>query len=219
MCAIQNMIRQVAPTNSNVLIRGESGTGSTMFLDEIGDMPVQMQVKLLRVLQERCIEPLGSNRSINCDVRIIAATHHNLEASIHDGRFREDLFYRLNVFPVDIPPLRERISDLPLLVANLQSSRGRRAPLRLSGPAVECLMQYPWPGNVRELANLLERLSILYPRQVVQPQDLPECYRASGPRGLPAGGLQDERARSIAGREICYRGFRKKMLRCTPATA
>jgi len=251
MCAIQNMIRQVAPTNSNVLIRGESGTGKemvarhihelsarrgqafvpvncgaipadlleselfghekgaftgalsarigrfqfaeggTMFLDEIGDMPLQMQVKLLRVLQERCIEPVGSNRSIHCDVRIIAATHHNLEAAIRDGRFREDLFYRLNVFPVDIPPLRERISDLPLLIANL------RAPLRLSGPAVECLMQHSWPGNVRELANLLERLSILFPRQVVQARDLPECYQAgcsarlhtSGRRGLPPGGL------------------------------
>jgi sigma-54 specific flagellar transcriptional regulator A len=259
MCAIQNMIRQVAPTNSNVLIRGESGTGKdmvarhihelsarrgqafvpvncgaipadlleselfghekgaftgalstrigrfqfaeggTMFLDEIGDMPLQMQVKLLRVLQERCIEPVGSNRSIHCDVRIIAATHHDLEAAIRDGRFREDLFYRLNVFPLDIPPLRERISDLPLLIANLQSSRGaaRRAPPRLSGPAVECLMQYAWPGNVRELANLLERLSILYPRQVVQARDLPECYQAGcsarlhtpGGRGLPPGGL------------------------------
>ena len=249
MCAIQNMIRQVAPTNSNVLIRGESGTGKemvarcihdlsarrghafvpvncgaipadlleselfghekgaftgalsarigrfqfaeggTLFLDEIGDMPLQMQVKLLRVLQERCIEPVGSNRSIHCDVRIVAATHHDLETAIRDGRFREDLFYRLNVFPVDIPPLRERISDLPLLIANLQSSRGRGARLRLSGPAVECLMQYAWPGNIRELANLLERLSILYPRQVVQPRDLPECYQAPGPRGLPPGGL------------------------------
>jgi sigma-54 specific flagellar transcriptional regulator A len=149
-----------------------------LFLDEIGDMSLQMQVKLLRVLQERCFERVGSNRSIQCNVRIIAATHRDLEAAILEGRFREDLFYRLHVFPLTIPPLRERITDLPLLIENILISQRQAngSTLRLSKETVDCLMQYSWPGNVRELSNLLERLSILYPQTLVDIQDLPERY-------------------------------------------
>jgi sigma-54 specific flagellar transcriptional regulator A len=161
--------------------RFQFAEGGTMFLDEIGDMSLQMQVKLLRVLQERSFERVGSNRSIHCDVRIIAATHRNLEGAIVRGAFREDLFYRLNVFPLELPPLRARMSDLPLLIETLQKShlkQGQR--LSLSSAAMACLMSYSWPGNVRELSNLLERLSILFPRHVVQAHDLPERYRDGG---------------------------------------
>ncbi len=159
--------------------RFEMADGGTLFLDEIGDMSLSMQVKLLRVLQERSFERVGSNKSISVNVRIIAATHQNLEQAINDGRFREDLFYRLNVFPIETPPLRERAEDLPLLINDLVERLGHegRGTIRLSPVCVQSLSGYNWPGNVRELANLVERLSILYPNGVVDVHDLPEKYR------------------------------------------
>ncbi|MGF1643657.1 MAG: sigma-54 interaction domain-containing protein [Thiotrichales bacterium] len=160
--------------------RFELADGGSLFLDEIGDMNFNMQVKLLRVLQERTYERVGSNRSLQADVRIIAATHQNLESSIADGKFREDLFYRLNVFPIEMPPLRARREDIPALV---ESMIGRMAPekgaFRLDRYALEVLMDYPWPGNVRELANLIERLRILYPNMSVTAADLPDKYRGN----------------------------------------
>jgi sigma-54 specific flagellar transcriptional regulator A len=161
--------------------RFEFAEGGTLFLDEIGDMSLQMQVKLLRVLQERTFERVGSNRTINCNVRIIAATHRDLDAAIGAGRFREDLFYRLNVFPVQMPPLRERLEDLPVLIEHLLCRQGQNAGrhIRLHKSAMQCLVRNRWPGNVRELANLLERLAILFPDQTVTAADLPERYRAS----------------------------------------
>jgi sigma-54 specific flagellar transcriptional regulator A len=166
---------------STRLGRFEFAEGGTLFLDEIGDMSVQMQVKLLRVLQERSFERVGSNRTICCDVRIIAATHRNLEAAICDGAFREDLFYRLNVFPLQMPPLRERLEDLPTLIAHLAERQALATgrPIRLSPEAMRCLGANPWRGNVRELANLLERLAILFPGQMIRAEDLPERYRSS----------------------------------------
>ena len=160
--------------------RFEMAQGGTLFLDEIGDMSLPMQVKLLRVLQERTFERVGSNKSINADVRIIAATHVNLEAAIIAGKFREDLYYRLNVFPIDTPPLRDRAGDLPLLINDLieRLEHDGHGSVRLTQSAVESLMTYSWPGNVRELANLIERLSILYPDGVVDVQDLPEKYQS-----------------------------------------
>jgi len=161
--------------------RFEFAEGGTLFLDEIGDMSLQMQVKLLRVLQERSFERVGSNRTIHCNVRIIAATHRDLDAAIGEGRFREDLFYRLNVFPIQIPPLRERLEDLPQLIEHL-FERGQRIGNRrvhLDTGAMNCLMRCRWPGNVRELGNLLERLGILYPDQRIGAADLPERYRAT----------------------------------------
>ena len=160
--------------------RFELAEGGTLFLDEIGDMSMHMQVKLLRVLQERTFERVGSNKTIHCDVRIIAATHRNLEEAIKEGRFREDLFYRLNVFPIEMPPLRERVEDIPVLVADLISriEHEKRGSIRLTPAAVTALTQYGWPGNVRELANLMERLAILYPYGVVDVADLPEKFRA-----------------------------------------
>jgi sigma-54 specific flagellar transcriptional regulator A len=155
--------------------------GGTLFLDEIGDMSLAMQVKLLRVLQERTFERVGSNKSITANVRIIAATHVNLEDAIAKGRFREDLFYRLNVFPIETPPLRERIEDLPLLVNDLTERLKHEGlgGIRLSALCLQSFSRYPWPGNVRELANLIERLAILYPNGVVDVGDLPEKYQAA----------------------------------------
>jgi sigma-54 specific flagellar transcriptional regulator A len=159
--------------------RFEMAEGGTLFLDEIGDMSLPMQVKLLRVLQERVFERIGSNKSIRADVRIVAATHRNLEDDIRAGRFREDLYYRLNVFPIDMPPLRERLEDIPLLVAELNARllRERETSARLSPAAIASLQQYPWHGNVRELANLIERLAILHPGGTVDFRDLPPKYR------------------------------------------
>jgi sigma-54 specific flagellar transcriptional regulator A len=167
---------------STRLGRFEFAEGGTLFLDEIGDMSLQMQVKLLRVLQERSFERVGSNRTIRCNVRIIAATHRDLDAAIGAGRFREDLFYRLNVFPVQMPPLRERLEDLPVLIDHLvqRHGQGTGRRIRLDKDAMNCLARNPWPGNVRELANLLERLAILFPEQTVKAADLPERYRNMG---------------------------------------
>jgi sigma-54 specific flagellar transcriptional regulator A len=160
--------------------RFELAEGGVIFLDEIGDMPLPMQVKLLRVLQERCYEKVGSNKTIKSDVRVIAATHHGLEELIAEGKFREDLFYRLNVFPIEVSPLRERKSDIPLLIHEMISriERENRGSVRLSKKAIAMLQQYHWAGNVRELANLIERLAILFPHGVVDSKDLPEKYQS-----------------------------------------
>ena len=163
--------------------RFELAEGGTLFLDEIGDMSMHMQVKLLRVLQERTFERVGSNKTIHCNVRIVAATHRDLEEAIRAGRFREDLYYRLNVFPIEMPPLRERTEDIPVLVSDLISrmEHEKRGSVRLTPAAVAALCHYLWPGNVRELANLIERLAILHPYGVVDVADLPEKFRAGQP--------------------------------------
>jgi sigma-54 dependent transcriptional regulator, flagellar regulatory protein len=159
--------------------RFEIAEGGTLFLDEIGDMSLPMQVKLLRVLQERIYERVGSNASSHCDVRIIAATHRNLEESIVRGSFRGDLFYRLNVFPIEMPTLATRIGDLPALIDDFVAhAAGRGRPrLRLLPETLEALGNYPWPGNIRELSNLIERLAILCPERPVGIGDLPSRYR------------------------------------------
>jgi sigma-54 specific flagellar transcriptional regulator A len=159
--------------------RFELANDGTLFLDEIGDMPLAMQVKLLRVLQEHCFERVGANKSIHTNVRIIAATHRNLEVAIKEGAFREDLFYRLNVFPIEMPPLRSRSSDIPLLINELIARlvSERRPGISLMPDAMHVLSAYHWPGNVRELANLIERLSILYPNAVVAKKDLPHRFQ------------------------------------------
>lgn len=160
--------------------RFEIAEGGTLFLDEIGDMSLPMQVKLLRVLQERVFERVGNHQPMRCDVRIVAATHRDLETAIANGRFRGDLFYRLNVFPIEMPSLRERLEDLDTLVGEFvhQNLIAGRAKLRLMPRTVEALKSYGWPGNVRELANLMERLSVLYGAKPVDILDLPARYRA-----------------------------------------
>ena len=161
--------------------RFEVAEGGTLFLDEIGDMSMPMQVKLLRVLQERTFERVGSNHTLRCNVRILAATHRNLEQAIVEGTFREDLYYRLNVFPIEAPPLRQRLDDLPLLVEALtQRHRANGSGgVKLASCALSAMASYRWPGNVRELDNLLERLAIVMPGRAVRAGDLPERYRSN----------------------------------------
>lgn len=160
--------------------RFELAQGGTIFLDEIGDMPLAMQVKILRVLQEKVIERVGSNKSIKVDVRIIAATHRNLEEEIIKGTFREDLFYRLNVFPIEMPSLRERLEDIPQLIDDLIAKFKEESgnEIKLTNNAIESLKKCKWNGNIRELSNLIERLIVLYPNQTVDFQDLPSKYQS-----------------------------------------
>lgn len=160
--------------------RFELAQGGTIFLDEIGDMDLHMQAKLLRVLQEKVYERVGSAKPIKADVRVVAATHRDLEKMVSEGTFREDLFYRLNVFPIDLPPLRRRSEDIPALIYAIteQLKREQGAKFSLTNEAIRVLAHYPWPGNVRELSNLLERLSILYPNSSINSDQLPDKMRA-----------------------------------------
>ena len=159
--------------------RFELANGGTLFLDEIGDMPLPMQVKLLRVLQERTFERVGSNKTQCADVRIIAATHKNLESMIEVGAFREDLYYRLNVFPIEMAPLRERVEDIPLLMNELISrmEHEKRGSIRFNSGAIMSLCRHAWPGNVRELANMVERMAIMHPYGVIGVAELPKKFR------------------------------------------
>lgn len=161
--------------------RFELAEGGTLFLDEIGDMPMSMQVKLLRVLQERCFERVGGNSTIKANVRVIAATHRNLEEMIDGQKFREDLYYRLNVFPIEMPALRDRIDDIPLLLQELMTRMEAEGaqPICFTPRAINSMMEHDWPGNVRELANLVERMVILYPNSLVDVNHLPTKYRYS----------------------------------------
>ncbi|HEX4166441.1 MAG TPA: sigma 54-interacting transcriptional regulator [Bryobacteraceae bacterium] len=152
--------------------RFESANKGTLFLDEVGDIPLELQPKLLRVLQEREFERLGSTRTVRTDVRLIAATHRNLGQMVTQGKFREDLFYRLNVFPITIPPLRERIDDIPQLVKHFTGYYAQRLGRRIDViplQSMEVLTQYSWPGNIRELQNFIERAVILSPGPTLSP--------------------------------------------------
>jgi nitrogen regulation protein NR(I) len=168
--------------------RFELAHGGTLFLDEIGELDPSLQVKLLRVLQEREFERVGGTKTIKVDVRIIAASNRDLEKATREGKFREDLFYRLNVIPVHIPSLIERTEDIPLLIDHFMhkfSRKRKREPLRFSPEAMECLLSYRWPGNVRELENLIERLTILVSENTINVSDLPEKFRQTA--GTEAG--------------------------------
>lgn len=157
--------------------RFELADGGTLFLDEVGDMSPSLQVKLLRVLQEFKFERVGSVDSIKVDVRVLAATNKNLEKSINTGEFREDLFYRLNVIPIRMAPLRNRRSDIPLLIEYFQNKMvhlGRKGIKTFSDEAMEALMAYDWPGNIRELENLMERMTVLVEHNPIEASDLPD---------------------------------------------
>lgn len=148
--------------------RFELANGGTLFLDEIGDMPSQLQVKFLRVLEEREVEPVGGGGKTKINVRIVAATHRNLELMVEEGAFRADLLYRLNVIPITIPPLSERSDDIPSLLRHFaQVHSSELDPIRFSEHSVAVLQSYSWPGNVRELSNLVQRFSVLYPSQKI----------------------------------------------------
>lgn len=161
--------------------RFEMADGGTLFLDEIGDMPYDMQVKLLRVLQERTFERVGGGKAVRCNVRVIAATHQHLEQHVEDGKFRMDLYYRLNVFPLEVPALRERTADIAGLAQRFIDSFAEqgRGIIRLEADAMAHLRLYQWPGNVRELGNLIERLLILHTDQAVFATDLPAKYQST----------------------------------------
>ena len=154
--------------------RFELAHEGTLFLDEIGDMPLEMQVKLLRVLQERSVDPVGSTKSIPVNVRVVAATHRDLDSHIAKGNFREDLYYRLNVIPIILPALRERKEDIPVLVnhyLNQHTTRGGASVF--DGALLEALCEYDWPGNIRELVNLVHRLCCFFPNQKVSLTHIP----------------------------------------------
>jgi transcriptional regulator with GAF, ATPase, and Fis domain len=184
--------------------RFELASGSTIFLDEVGDLPPDIQAKLLRVLQERLIERLGNPRPIPVDLRIIAATNRDLDRDVRDGRFREDLFYRLNVFPIRVPPLRDRLEDLPLmvdaLVEEMAGPMGKRIE-RVSRNSLDALARHNWPGNVRELRNAVERALILAAGPVLEiaaPGTSPPESRGLAPSGIQTGRLdRDEYLRVL----------------------
>ncbi|MDB5713227.1 MAG: sigma-54-dependent Fis family transcriptional regulator [Sphingomonadales bacterium] len=162
--------------------RFEEASGGTLFLDEIGDMPHDMQVKLLRVLEERVVERVGGRTKIPVDVRIVSATHRDLETAILDGGFREDLYYRLAVFPVELPSLAERTSDLPLLVDHFLNLLGdRRGSVKFATSAFARLASHGWPGNLRELRNLVERAAILHPGETIGADEVGRLLTRSGP--------------------------------------
>ena len=162
--------------------RVQSAHTGTLFLDEIGDMPMAMQVKLLRVLQEKVVVPVGSNKPINVDIRVVAATHRNLEEEIKGGRFRADLYYRINVVPVCVAPLRERRDEVPVLAEHFAKifAPEKNTTLALDGKFLRIMKAYDWPGNVRELSNMMHRLTVLHPGQRLSVQDV-------SPTMLPVG--------------------------------
>jgi transcriptional regulator with PAS, ATPase and Fis domain len=179
--------------NSAKTGRIEYADGGSLFLDEIGDMKPLLQAKLLRVLQEREFEPVGGLKPIPVDVRVIAATHRNLEQMVEEGKFREDLYYRLSVIPVNIPPLRERSEDIPYLIDHFIKTGQQRNKKMVTGfdlAAMEALRSYRWRGNVRELENLIQHMSILHGGKQVSYMDLPEKYR--GQSAQPAADGQEQ---------------------------
>jgi Nif-specific regulatory protein len=176
--------------------RFELANGGTVFLDEIGDMSPNLQSKLLRVLQERQFERIGGVKTVKIDIRIIAATHQDLKAAVEQGKFRQDLYYRLNVIPIQVPPLRERKSDIPLLLHHFLNHFNRSKKRRIQGISNEALsrfMEYYWPGNVRELENIIERVVILTNNDRITVQDLPEKIQSlSGVEQAPLLEIPEE---------------------------
>ncbi len=183
---------------SNRIGRFELADGGTLFLDEIGEMSPTLQVKLLRAIQERQFEPVGGTKTIEVNVRIVAATNIDLEKAVRDGRFREDLYYRLNVIPIHIPSLKERREDIPVLLHHFMTIFNKTKDKNISGVAPEAadlLFHYAWPGNVRELENLVERIAILKGTGMIQVSDLPDKYKdrqhieTSGELAIPDTGI------------------------------
>ncbi len=166
----------------------EQAAGGTIFLDEVGDMSLKTQSKVLRVLEEGEVQKVGSSKISKVDVRVIAATNKNLPEEIRNGRFREDLFFRLNVVPLHTPPLRERKEDIPILIEYFSrtfAEENNFKPKRFSEPSLKAMINYPWKGNVRELKNIVERLMIMGEQDTIEVNELPESFRAQGPVALP----------------------------------
>ena len=198
--------------------RFELANGGTLFLDEIGDMSPNLQGKLLRVLQERQFDRVGGIKTIRTDIRVIAATHQNPKKRVEEGKFREDLYYRLNVIPIEIPPLRKRVSDIPLLVRHFidQFNKSKKREIQdIDAEALKRLMQYPWPGNVRELENVIERVVILSSNDVLTVDDLPEKFQSLGETsqvvsmGIPEEGISLDSAVSEFERTLILQALNK----------
>ena len=197
--------------------------GGTIFLDEIGDMSPNLQVKLLRVLQSRSFEPVGSSETVEIDVRVIAATNQNLEQQIADGKFREDLYYRLNVLPIEVPALRDRREDIPLLVQHFFEIANQEKGTQIesiSEDAMGCMTNYEWPGNVRELRNIVERVAILAVADAVEVDDLPAKIQGSAPSaetqaprvpetGISFNGVVEEIERDMIRQALEHTGWNK----------
>ena len=172
----------------------QEATGGTFFLDEIGELPLSLQVKLLRVLQDEMVRPLGSAEAVKVDVRIIAATAANLAEAVQEGTFRDDLFYRINVLHIEVPPLRDRREDIPLLVNHFMEKfdkRLRKKITEIQPEALRALMAYPWPGNVRELENVIERTMVLTERSHIHVSELPDKIRGPQASIVPPGPSQE----------------------------
>jgi DNA-binding NtrC family response regulator len=180
--------------------RFEMANGGTLFLDEIGDITLDVQIKLLRILQEKTFERVGSSEPVRVDVRIVAATHQNLERLIQQERFREDLYYRLNVIPINVPPLRERREDVPELVQHflnqLAAQSGRPVP-EVEDDALEALRAYDWPGNIRQLRNVIERALVVADGSTIAYGDLPDEIRASKTIVAEADGIKSGAKRTV----------------------
>ena len=198
--------------------RFELANGGTVFLDEIGEMSPALQVKILRVLQEREFERVGGTRTVKVDVRIIAATNKNLDDLVANHQFREDLYYRLNVIPLELPPLRDRKSDIPLLVAYFMDRFNAEKKRHIEGvapEATEMLLRYHWPGNVRELENLIERITILKGSGIITPEDLPDKLSQSFSDGvvpevdIPNGGLNFDDAVQAFERQLLTKALQR----------
>jgi two-component system, NtrC family, response regulator AtoC len=170
----------------------QSANGGTIFLDEIGELPLELQAKLLRVLQEKEIRPVGSNQKVKVDVRVVAATNRDLEAEYRNGTFRKDLYFRLNVVTVHLPALRERRSDIPMLTHWFLDRHAPDSAMQVTHTAMKCLLQYDWPGNVRELENCVERAVALGDGKIVDLTDLPPAIASSSPSQEPAMGMTME---------------------------
>jgi transcriptional regulator with GAF, ATPase, and Fis domain len=185
----------------------EAAQGGTLFMDEVGEIPPGLQARLLRVLQEREFERVGSTRPIKADIRLIAATNRDLEKAIREGTFREDLYYRLNVIAVALPSLRERREDVPLLARHFATLFGKKLGRRVAGFTPEaraCLLRYGWPGNVRELANAIERAVVLGEGELIHPEDLPETVLESAPA--------NDRAEPLGKYHDTVNGFKKRLI-------
>jgi formate hydrogenlyase transcriptional activator len=186
--------------------RFELAHQGTLFLDEIGEIPLELQPKLLRAIQEQELERLGGNRTIRVDVRFVAATNRDLKQMVEEGKFRSDLFYRLNVFPLTVPPLRERTEDIPLLIRYFTQKHAKRMnrPIEeIPSAGIEALIRYHWPGNIRELQNVIERSVIVTPGRVLQIA-LPEAARTTRPSGpIPPRDEAAERARILRALREC----------------
>jgi two-component system response regulator HydG len=202
-----------ATTRSTGLI--EAASGGTLFLDEVGDIPLVMQVKLLRLLETGTYRRVGSAEPHKADIRLVSATHRDLREMVAGGSFRQDLYFRLNTFPVELPPLRERSADIPLLAKSLLSRVAADRNLAISDDAIELLCQYDYPGNVRELRNIIERASLLCDGEAIQPMHLPEEVRSRHAlRANHAGqsaSLEELERQTLENRLMQHRGSRKKL--------